>query len=350
MWLWMTLACGPELAPDEGCGTGRLCVVAGVPGLGGARGDEWPATETWLYQPEGLTPAAGGFYVADTNNHVVRWFGDDGSARVVAGSGFPDFGNGGPARLEPLHGPVMVVPDPADPATLWIALPAHHQIGRLRDGIVDYPYGTGDPWFSGDGGPAALAEFDRPAALAFDEDGAMYVADRMNQVVRRIDPDGTVATIAGTPGEPGDSGDGGPADQARLNAPYTTAQAAANRIAVADGRLWIADTGNGAIRVVDLGSGVITTAVDGLDQPYDVQVDVEGGVWISETGAGCVRRLDPDGSLATVAGHCGDPGPISDGAPLAEALLGRPTGLALGPDGALWITDEQHHVVLRAGP
>lgn len=352
MWLWAALGCGPGGGPigDPACGAGRLCVQAGVPGLGGTHGDDWPARETWLYQPQDVTPVAGGFYVADTNNHVVRWFDDDGEGGVVAGSGFPDFGDGGPARLEELHGPVMWVADPTGADTGWIAVPAHHRIARWTGDVIDYPYGLGAAGFSGDGGPASEGGFDRPAALAFDEEGALYVADRMNQVVRRIDPDGTLSTVAGVPGEPGYAGDGGPADEALLRAPWPTAQAAANRIAVAGGRLWIADTGNGAIRVVDLDTGLIDTLADGLTEPHDVVVAPDGAVFVSDTGAGCVRRIAPDGASAPVVGRCGAPGPVVDGAPLSRARLGRPTGLALGPDGALWITDEQHHVVVRVGP
>jgi hypothetical protein len=350
-WWWMGCAATPEGVGGEGaCGPGEACVVAGVPGIGGNHGDGKPADETWLFQPQDVTPVEDGFYVGDANNHVVRWVGEDGIATIVAGSGFPGFGYGGPALAEQLHGPVMVVLDPDRADTLWIALPDHNQVGRLRGDRVDYPYGTGEGWFSGDGGPASEAQFDRPSSLAFDDEGAMYVSDRMNQVVRRIGPSGVVTTIAGTPGVLGYGGDGGPATAALLSAPYPTERDPGNRIDVRGDRLVIADTGNGAIREVDLATGIIATLVEGLDAPHDVAIDVDGSVVVSDTGAGCVRRVAPNGALSTVVGVCGEPGVVEHGAVATEARLGLPTGVAIGPDGSVWLADMDLDVIVRVAP
>jgi hypothetical protein len=348
-WLW-TMGCAPDPDPGSGaCGAGEACVVAGVPGVGGNRGDGRPAVETWLYQPQDVTPLEDGFYVGDANNHVVRWVDGDGVATIVAGSGFPGFGDGGPALGELLHGPVMAVPDPERADTLWIALPDHHQVGRLRGDRIDYPYGTGEAWFSGDGGPAGRARFDRPSSLAFDDEGAMYVSDRMNQVIRRIGPGGEVTTVAGTPGVIGSVGDGGPATEALLSAPYATERDPGNRIDVRGTRLVVADTGNDVVREVDLGTGIIRELAGGLDAPHDVAIDVDGSVVVADTGAACVRRIGLDGALTTVVGVCGEPGMVRHGVMAAEARLGLPTGVAVGPDGAVWVADADLDVIIRVG-
>lgn len=365
------------LDPGAGCEVGAACVVAGVPGMAGDLPDGRSAIATWLYQPQDVTPALDGFYVADTNNHVVRWVdavGDDGVATVIAGSGYPDFGTGGLAVDEPLHTPCAIVPDPFDPDTLWIAVPDGHRIARLRGVVdgdgdghgdgdgpwIDYPYGVGDAGFDGDGGPAALALFNRPASLAFDAAGALYVADRMNQVVRRIDPvDGTVRTVVGVPGVRGYAGDGGPADEALLNAPVGSERDPGNRIAIAGEpgheRLLIADTGNGALRSVDLSAApggphpepfTITTLAAGLSSPHDVAVAADGAILVSETGAACVRRVAPDGAVSTVIGVCGAPGQTVPDALATEVQLTMPTGIAADADGGVWVTDIVNNVVV----
>lgn len=348
--LWIGCAEPPPAAPETPCGPGDVCRMAGVPGVPGWGADGAPAVRTWLYQPQGVTPVDGGFYVADTNNHVVRFVDADGVATVVAGSGFPDFGQGGPAVHETLHGPVGVAPDPDDPATVWIALPDHHRVGRLRDGWIDYPYGVGTEWFSGDGGPASEAEFDRPASLGFDADGAMFVADRMNQVVRRIDPDGTIDTIAGVPGVAGYAGDGGPATDALLNAPANAERDPGNRLVLAGRRLVVADTGNDVVREVDLDTGLITTLTSGFLAPHDVAFAPDGTLVVSDTGVGCVRRIHPDGAVSDVLGRCGEPGVYEPGLAPLDTPLGWPTGVAVDREGAVWVADAGNQVVLRVAP
>jgi sugar lactone lactonase YvrE len=244
----------------------------------------------------------------------------------------------------------MAVPDPDHPETLWLALPDHHQVGRLRRERIDYPHGTGESWFSGDGGPASEARFSRPSSLAFDDVGAMYVSDRMNQVVRRIGPDGVVTTVAGVPGSLGYAGDGGPATEALLSAPYATERDPGNRVDVRGQRLVLADTGNDAVREVDLASGIITTLAGGFDRPHDVAIDADGSVVVADTGAACVRRIGADGARTVVAGVCGEPGEIRSGTPALRAHLGMPTGVAIGPDGAVWVADVDLDVIVRVEP
>jgi hypothetical protein len=105
--------------------------------------------------------------------------------------------------------------------------------------------GVGQSGYAGDGGPATDALLNHPVDLELADDGTLYFSDVMNHCIRAIDPDGTVRTAVGTCGKKGYDGDNGPATEALLNRPYGIEWAPPNR-------LYIADTGNSVIRVVDL--------------------------------------------------------------------------------------------------
>lgn len=338
----------PEVPPCERVGV--LCIVAGVPSEAGRGEDSIAATATRLYLPQDVTIGTDGtWWIADYNNHIVREVGDDGTAHVIAGSGFPGGGQGGPALAEPMDHPTMVIPDPVDPDALWIAATGNHRIGRLsrHDGVLAFPYGTGEAGFAGDSGPASLASFYRPSSIAFDRDGAMAVSDRMNQVVRRIDVDGVVTTLVGTPGTAGYAGDGGPASDALLNVPPDTETDPGNRLDLRDDQLAIADSGNGAVRVVDLPTGTIDTILAGLDRPHDVAIGADGTIFVADTGASCVRALSLTGETAVVAGRCGVSGPAMAEVDAASATLDYPCGVFVDERGFLWIADTHNHVIRR---
>ena len=130
----------------------------------------------------------------------------------------------------------------------------------------------------------------RPAGLALDAQGNLFIADSGNNRIREVRVDGTIRTVAGT-GTTGFSGDAGPAVKAQLNGP----------------------------------SGVA--------------VDASGALFIADTGNNRVRRVSPDGTITTVAGS-GAKGFSGDGGKAVDANLSRPTGVAIGPDGALYIADQ----------
>jgi sugar lactone lactonase YvrE len=127
---------------------------------------------------------------------------------------------------------------------VYIARRDNNVISRidLKGNMTTY-VGTGSSGFSGDGGKATDARLNVPAGLAFDKDGNLYIADRNNHRIRKVDTRGIITTIAGT-GTAGFSGDGGPATQAQLNLP--------SGIAI-DGKsnLFLSDRSNNRIRVID---------------------------------------------------------------------------------------------------
>src|SRR5262245_27996555 len=172
--------------------------------------------------------------------------------------------------------------------TLYISDSSTHLVLKLTRGHLDLVAGTGDGGFSGDGGPADRARLFAPGGLALDADGGLLVADMYNHRVRRIDRRGAITTIAGT-GTAASAGDGGPATAASLNG------------------------------------------------PQDVAVDRAGNVFVADTYNARVRRIDRAGIITTLAGS--DPGLGGDGGPAGNALLNMPTALALGPDGAVYVSD-----------
>ena len=223
-------------------GRTRICVPDERPAIG----DGGPAATALLCNPGGLAATATTLYVADTGHDRVRAVDGAGRIRTVAGTGTSGFaGDGGRATAALLDRPqdVAVGPD----GSLYVADTGNHVIRRIdRAGVIHTIAGTVDAvGYSGDGGSARAARFSSPTGIAVGRDGTVYVADQGNSVVRRIDRRGIVSTVAGN-GRDAYSGDGGPARAAGFGCPRD--------VAVDDttGRLYVADTCNNRVRVVQL--------------------------------------------------------------------------------------------------
>ncbi len=218
--------------------------------------------------------------------------------------------------------------------------------------------GTGIATLAGDGGPAIAAGLAAPSDVAALPGGGFLIADTGDHRIRRVAPDGTIATVAGSgPGAPSAgayAGDGGPATAARLRAPRGVA-------ALPDGGFLIADTGNDAIRRV-APDGTIATVAGGpgsepgratalaLNAPQGVAALPDGGFLVADTGNHRVVRVDAAGAAAVVAGTGTDAGPLGDGGPATEAALRLPARVAALPDGGVLIADTGHHRIRRVAP
>ncbi|MEZ4661498.1 MAG: hypothetical protein R2911_28440 [Caldilineaceae bacterium] len=223
---------------------------------------------------------------------------------------------------------------------------------------VDYVVTTvagvaGRSGFRGDGGSALQAYLDAPNDVAIATDGAIYISDALNCRIRRVDADGIITTIAGT-GECAYGGDGGPALTARLNKQQAIALAP-------DGALYIADMLNHRIRRIGP-DGIMTTVAGTGAAGYNgdnipatqakinyvggLAVGPDGSLYIADTNNNRIRRVGPDGMITTVAGT-GGVGFSGDGGPAAQAKLWAPKDVAIGPDGSLYIADWYNHRVRR---
>ncbi len=252
--------------------------------------------------------SAGNFYIAARNQHRIFKVDTSGQLTVVvAGIGAVGFGgDGGPATQASLTFPSAVAVDPV--GNVFIADRDNNRIRRVdaTTGIITTVAGTGIFGFSGDGGPATSARLARPGGgLAFDSAGNLFIGDStFNHRIRRVDAaTGIITTVAGTGptgfGAGGFSGDGGPATSARL----------ANPVGVAvdsGGHLFIGDTNNNRIRRVDAATGIITT----------------------------------------VAGT-GSFGFGGDGGPATNARLAFPRGVAVDNAGNLFIADQNNQRIRR---
>ena len=325
----------------------------------GFAGDGGPAVRATLNGPFdiGFDPA-GNLYFSDTFNHRIRRVdAASGIVTTVAGRGEAGYsGDGGPAVEARLNEPYGIAVDRS--GNIYVADRHNHSVRRIdgASGIVTTVAGNGSAGFSGDGGPAARAGLVEPNGLAFDPaQQLLFIADVADNRVRMVDlAAGTIATFAGT-GEAAHTGDGGPAGAAGVFG------ARAVKVA-ADGTVFILERQGSSLRAVNPRTGVITTVAgtgargyggDGgpalaavFDAPKELTIDPDGDILIVDTENHAIRRFDVKvGTVETIAG--GRKGNEGDGGPARRAGLGRPHGIAVGPDGALYIGDTENHRIRK---
>lgn len=388
------VACG---APDRGppCAAGTICTVAGS-GEQGIGEDGLSAHATDLYLPVDVARGPDGrMFIVDFNNHRVLAVDDAGVARVVAGTGVIGDGPPGPALESALLHPSSIAFD--DEGRMLIAAWHNYRIKRvdLATGTLEDVAGTGEPGYRGDGEDATQARLDLPSGLAVGYGGRVLIADQGNQVIRRIEPDGTIAPVAGrcvvdacaegqAPRPCPDNDRTYCGDEARCSATCAGALAGGDRLEArfafasgatatpsarialsAAGSLYISDTENHRVRRIDAlglvttvaGNGERGTGGDGgpatearLDSPSDVALGPDGTIYVADSGNSCVRAIDGDGVITTVAGRCGERGLEGDGGPPEQALLDGPLGIDVGADGSLLIADTHNQRVRMVVP
>jgi DNA-binding beta-propeller fold protein YncE len=329
-------------------------------------GDGGPAAKAHLDFPSGVAADVNGnVYIADGLNDTVWRVSPQGTISRFAGDGrlcLPGSacGNGGPAREAQLDTPLGIAVDRR--GNVYIADQAANQIRKVSaDGKISRFAGSFDRCTTaprcGDGGRALNARLNRPWGVAVDETGNVYIADYLDDEVRKVSPGGTISRFAGDGRHcrpQRGCGDGGPATSARL---FMPAGVAVDRL----GNVYIADSNDHEVRKVYpngivtrfAGTGRVCSTVRGcgdggpaflatMESPFGLAADASGNVYVTDLERNDVRKIDARGTITTLAGSgrfCSTPGQCGDGLAAIDARLGNPTGVAVDAAMNVYLAD-----------
>lgn len=368
--------------------SGVACTVAGT-GSAGANEKESSATLTPLYAPMDVAVWTGAddFFLADWNNHKIRHVKDGVMETIIGtdflGDGDPDFAE---REGDGIHGTEVALNHPTsmewNPVTNKLLVPSWHN-HRVREWSPDtgfskvvcadtdiYDGNGANAGFAGDGGPASDALMAFPNSIAINPaDGSFWLLPQSNARVRWVAGDySLIDTVAGN-GDWGYDGDGGDALDASFyfwtQGDLQPEPSGALEYDADRGVLYIVDTGNHVIRVLDVAAGTLSTlpntgeqtqtepntpcSVDALCLPRDVEL-FEDYLYIADEGNNVIRRYDLTAqTLETVAGTF-EAGAGADGDDALDVALDSPYGIDLAPDGSLLIADTYNHRILKVTP
>lgn len=273
----------------------------------------------------------------------------------IAGTGIAGSdGEGGFAKDAQLNNPFGVIRGPDN--AIWFCEYSGQKIRRIgTDGKLVTIAGTGKTGYSGDGGPASDASFNLPHEIRFDSEGDLYIVDMANHAIRKIQMStGLISTVVGN-GQAGYSGDGGLAKHAQLKQPHSIQFGP-------DGAMYICDIGNHVVRRVDRETEIITTFAgtgkpgitsDGglmgnpINGPRSLDFDAEGKLWLATREGNQVFRIDVSKHTIQHIAGTGESGFEGNGGPAKLAKLKGPKGIAIDRQGDVWLADTESHTVRR---
>ena len=313
-------------------------------GEAGYYGDGGPALDAAIASPAGIAAKTDGTLFLSHSNRIRKV---DPAGIISRTAGFRTaigLGDDGPAMNAYLFDPRGLFIDIA--GNVFIADRLHHRIRKIDpSGVITTVAGNGTSGYSGDNGAATAAKLSSPSGVFVDRDGNLFIADTLNQRIRKVNASGVISTVAGN-GTQGRGSDG-------ILAIYTNLSNPENVLVDDQGNIIIVDTNNDRIRKVN-SSGIITTIAgsatrgyggDGgpatsaqLNGPTGAAIDAEGNLLIADTENSRIRKVDGAGIITTIAGTAAR-GFSGDGGPALAANLNKPSAIVLDPGGNLYIAD-----------
>ena len=276
----------------------------------------------------------------------------------IAGTGVKGAsGDGGPAERAQLNNPSGLASGPD--GALYVCDTSNHAIRRIdgKTGVITTVAGMlGEKGYAGDGGPAEKALMNEPYELRFDRSGNMFIVERLNHVIRRVDgKTGVISTFAGN-GKAGFGGDGGPATAAAFNQPH------AIQFSPEMGGLFVCDIANHRVRVIEMRTGNVSTyagtgekkktpdgaKIEGtpLSGPRALDFDAAGNLWLALREGNSVYRIALRARTVHHEAGTGKTGFTGNGGPAKEATLSGPKGLAIHPKtGNAYLADTESHSI-----
>ncbi|HTI68526.1 MAG TPA: hypothetical protein VMF06_01060 [Candidatus Limnocylindria bacterium] len=323
--------------------------VSTLAGKGGSAGAvDGAASNVRFNEPYGIAIAANGdSYVADTYNFTIRKITAAGVVSVFAGTtGQPGSTNGLSSESRFTY-PKGVAVDAS--GVVYVADTGNHMVRKIdREGFVTTVAGLSGNVGSVDG-QGSRARLNYPQGVAADSGGILYVADTFNHTIRRINSDGMVTTVAGVAGKSGSAN--GVGTNALFLYPAGLAVDASHN-------LYVADSGNHAIRKIDTTTWEVTTFAGNathpgstdatgtgaqFNAPLGVTVDANGLVFVADTGNQSIRQITPEGVVSKVTGATQFFGYL-DGT-YAEALFSSPASVAVDKTGNLYVADRKNEAI-----
>ncbi|MBN8850687.1 MAG: gliding motility-associated C-terminal domain-containing protein [Sphingobacteriales bacterium] len=336
-----------------------ITTIAGTPTVFGFSGAGGPATSIVMREPFNVAVDNGGnVFFTDPDNNRIWKVNTAGIASIYAGTGvYGHTGDGGPATSAAIEGAFWLTVD--NTGNLYFS----GNTGAVRridaSGIISTLITAAQAnggASMGDGGPLSAATFIGITGFVPDNAGNFYISDYNAGVVRKVNSAGIINAFAGT-GVPGFSGDGGPAALAQLKTCYGVAFDHT-------GNIYIPDAGNGRIRKIDAAgiittvAGKGTTGYSGDGGPatnaefygaWQVAFDGSGNMFIDDAANNCVRKVDNTGMISTYAGVGGpmNAGYSGDGGPANAARMTNVTGIAVDNGGNLYIADQMNFIIRK---
>lgn len=350
----LLLLCAIGLSISVTAQYSRIITLAGTGGVGSYGGDGYAASGASLNGPHNVAvDKTGNVYIVDYYNARIRKVKPNGIIVTFAGTGaFVSNGDGTVATNASMNCKGVAADSKGN---VYISDNSHCNIRKVGATSMASTYaGSGACGYMGDGGAALSAKMSAPYGLFVDKHNSLYIAEAGNHIIRKIDSTGRITTVAGQ-GVPGNIGDNGPATAARLDSPYAMA---VDRY----GNIYIADYMNNKIRkVTDSNGYILTIAGTGvagytgdsglataarLNRPAGIAVDSVGNVFFSDANNNVIRRIDTAGIITTVVGN-GTPGFGGDLGNPKGANLFHPMGIAMDTFGSMYIADANNQRVRK---